>query len=252
MCTPAGVVDLTTGRLRKADPQRDLHSRATSVTPHRMETPRWRTLLTDSFREDADGQKSIDYLQLMLGHSVTGEAGTLRFPFLLLDETGGVDRSVLLDTVIRILGDYAYVVPPAFLDARSFCSEHVVEPSELHGRRLIVCEASGVGGRLDERRIRLLCSDEPIKVRQASQGYCTFAPTHQLWLTGDRRSEVFLGKHTVWRRMRILPIAQTAPKGYRPDNLASELVREEGPGILQWLIEGARRVLEGREQPVGQ
>ncbi len=33
LCTPAGVVDLHTGLLRKPDPTRDFHSRATSVAP---------------------------------------------------------------------------------------------------------------------------------------------------------------------------------------------------------------------------
>ena len=50
-----------------------------------------------------------------------------------------------------------------------------------------------------------------------------------------------------WRRIRLLPFTRTVPAHRRIDNLAFELVRDEGPGILHWLIQGAQRYLRTRD-----
>ncbi|MEU9979588.1 DNA primase, partial [Streptomyces sp. NPDC051014] len=69
LCTPAGVVDLRTGRVREADPARDLHSRATAVAPLPTPVPRWHRFLADTFGEDEEGREMIDFLHLLLGYS---------------------------------------------------------------------------------------------------------------------------------------------------------------------------------------
>lgn len=113
LCTPAGVVDLNNGHLRKADPTQDFHSRATSVAPQDMETPRWHRFLADTFGDDEEGREMIDFLHLLLGYSITGDVGAQVLPFLHGEGKNG--KSVLLDIMIQILGDYADAAPPGFL-----------------------------------------------------------------------------------------------------------------------------------------
>ncbi|MFG3007434.1 hypothetical protein [Streptomyces calvus] len=45
--------------------------------------------------------------------------------------------------------------------------------------------------------------------------------------------------------MRLLPFERIVPDDHKIDNLADILVTEEGPRILSWLIDGARRYLSG-------
>lgn len=71
--------------------------------------------------------------------------------------------------------------------------------------------------------------------------------THHLWLLGNHRPEVSTGGFAFWRRIRLIPFTRTVPANRRIDNHAFELVRDEGPGILHWLIEGARRYLATRD-----
>ncbi|MGW1752321.1 DNA primase family protein [Streptomyces sp. NPDC002092] len=245
LCTPAGVVDLHTGQLRKPDPARDFHSRATSVAPLSMDTPRWHTFLADTFGDDAEGAEMIDFLHLMLGYSVTGDVGAQVLPFLHGEGKNG--KSVLLDTMIQILGDYADAAPPGFLMDRGAFSEHSTELTELHGRRLIVCSELKPNDKFDEARVRLLTGGDKIKARRMRQDYFSFTPTHHLWLLGNHRPEVSTGGFAFWRRIRLIPFTRTVPADRRIDNLAFELVRDEGPGILHWLIEGARRYLATRD-----
>ncbi|MFE6895129.1 phage/plasmid primase, P4 family [Streptomyces sp. NPDC057694] len=245
LCTPSGVVDLRTGILRKADPARDFHSRATSVAPEPIDTPRWHRFLDDTFGDDAAGKEMIDFLHLLLGYSITGDVGAQVLPFLHGQGKNG--KSVLLDVMIQILGDYADAAPPGFLMDRGAFSEHSTELTELHGRRLVVCSELKPNDKFDEARVRLLTGGDKIKARRMRQDFFSFTPTHHLWLLGNHRPEVSTGGFAFWRRIRLLPFEKVVPDDRKIDNLAFELVRDEGPGILHWLIEGARRYLSTRD-----
>ncbi|MEJ8632372.1 phage/plasmid primase, P4 family [Streptomyces sp. MS2.AVA.5] len=249
LCTPVGVVDLHTGWLRKPDPTRDFHSRATSVAPQEMSTPRWHRFLADTFGQDAEGQEMIEFLHLLLGYSITGDVGAQVLPFLHGQGKNG--KSVLLDVMIQILGDYADAAPPGFLMDRGAFSEHSTELTELHGRRLVVCSELKPNDRFDEARVRLLTGGDKIKARRMRQDYFSFTPTHHLWLLGNHRPEVSTGGFAFWRRIRLLPFERIVSDERKIDNLALELVRDEGPGILQWLVEGARTYLATRDTLAG-
>lgn len=191
----------------------------------------------------------IDFLHLLLGYSITGDVGAQVLPFLHGQGKNG--KSVLLDVMIQILGDYADAAPPGFLMDRGAFSEHSTELTELHGRRLIVCSELKPNDRFDEARVRLLTGGDKIKARRMRQDYFSFTPTHKLWLLGNHRPEVSTGGFAFWRRIRLLPFERIVPDERKIDNLAVELVEDEGPGILHWLTEGASRYLATRDTLAG-
>ncbi|MEU5901911.1 MULTISPECIES: phage/plasmid primase, P4 family [unclassified Streptomyces] len=248
LCTPEGIVDLRTGLLRAPDPNKDFHSRSTTVGPLHMPTPRWQRFLTDTFGDDPEDQEMIDFLQLLLGYSVTGDVGGQVMPFLFGSGKNG--KSVLLDVLMKLLGDYADAAPPGFLMARPF-EGHPTDLAELHGRRVIVCSEVKPGDKFDEARVKLLTGGDRIKARRMRQDFFSFAPTHKLWLLANHRPEVGTGGFAFWRRMRLIPFEKVVSDDRKIDNLADILVTEEGPGILGWLIEGARRYLAGDKDLTG-
>ncbi|MEU6210830.1 phage/plasmid primase, P4 family [Streptomyces sp. NPDC047023] len=248
LCTPAGVVDLRTGHLRVPRPDQDFHSRSTSTGPEPQATPRWDRFLTDTFGSDPEGREMIEFLHLMLGYSITGDVGAQVMPFLF--GAGKNGKSVLLDVLMKLLGDYADAAPPGFLMARTF-DGHPTELAELHGRRVIVCSEVKAGDKFDEARVKLLTGGDRIKARRMRQDFFSFAPTHKLWLIGNHCPEVGTGGLAFWRRMRLVPFEKVVSDDRKIDNLADILVTEEGPGILAWLIDGARRYLAGEKDLTG-
>ncbi|MGW1047210.1 DNA primase family protein [Streptomyces sp. NPDC002547] len=242
LCTPDGIVDLRTGLVKTPDPNKDFHSRSTSVGPQHVAAPRWERFLTDTFGDDTEGREMISYLQLLLGYSVTGDVGAQVLPFLFGSGKNG--KSVLLDVLMKLLGDYADAAPPGFLMARPY-EGHPTDLAELHGRRVIVCSEVKPGDKFDEARVKLLTGGDRIKARRMRQDFFSFQPTHKLWLLGNHRPEVGTGGFAFWRRMRLIPFERVVPDDRKIDNLADILVTEEGPGILGWLIDGARRYLAG-------
>ncbi|MFD9304440.1 phage/plasmid primase, P4 family [Streptomyces sp. NPDC060048] len=248
LCTPAGIVDLATGAVAQPDPDKHYHSRATSVSARLMATPRWQRFLTDTFGDDLEGADMVDFLQLLLGYSITGDVGAQVMPFLYGQGKNG--KSVLLDVMVKLLGDYADAAPPGFLMARPF-EGHPTDLAELHGRRIIVCSELKPGDRFDEARVKLLTGGDRLKARRMRQDFFSFEPTHKLWLLGNHRPEVGTGGYAFWRRMRLIPFEQVVADNRKVDNLADVLVTEEGPGILQWLIDGAGRYLNGPRDLTG-
>ncbi|KOU37863.1 phage/plasmid primase, P4 family [Streptomyces sp. NPDC060334] len=249
LCTPAGVVDLRTGDLHKPNPTRDLHSRATHLAPEAMPTPRFHTFLKQTFGDDDKGKEMIHFLHLLLGYSITGDVGGQVLPFLY--GVGANGKSALLDVVIKILGDYADVAPPGFLMERGKFNEHSTELTELHGRRLFVCSELKPHDKFDEARVKLLTGGDRLKARRMRQDFFSFEPTHKLWLLGNHRPEVGTGGHAFWRRIRLIPFEKVVPDHRKIDNLAEALVQEEGPGILHWMIQGAKAYLAGKPPLTG-
>lgn len=248
LCTPAGIVDLRTGLVRTPDPNKDFHSRSTSTGPAQERTPRWNRFLADTFGDDAEGAEMIAFLHLLLGYSITGDVGAQVMPFLFGSGKNG--KSVLLDVLMKLLGDYADAAPPGFLMARPY-EGHPTDLAELHGRRVIVCSEVKHDDKFDEARVKLLTGGDRIKARRMRQDFFSFAPTHKLWLLGNHRPEVGTGGFAFWRRMRLIPFERVVSDDRKIDNLADILVAEEGPGILNWLIEGARRYLAGDKDLTG-
>ncbi|MFF4384987.1 phage/plasmid primase, P4 family [Kitasatospora sp. NPDC001547] len=248
LCTPGGVVDLRTATISAPDPTRHHHSRSTTLAPARMPTPRWDRFLVDTFGDDANGRQTRDFLHLLLGYSISGDVGAQVMPFLYGQGKNG--KSVLLDVMIQLLGDYADAAPPGFLMAKTF-DGHPTDLAELHGRRIIVCSELKPGDRFDEARVKLLTGGDKIKARRMRQDFFSFTPTHKLWLLGNHRPEVGTGGFAFWRRMRLIPFERVVPEERKIDNLAYVLVAEEGPGILAWLIEGARRYFAGDKDLAG-
>jgi putative DNA primase/helicase len=248
LCTPEGVIDLSTGALAPPDPEKHYHSRATSVASRPTATPRWQRFLTDTFGDDADGHQMIDFLHELLGYSITGDVGAQIMPFLYGQGKNG--KSVLLDVMVKLLGDYADAAPPGFLMARPF-EGHPTDLAELHGRRIIVCSELKPGDRFDEARVKLLTGGDRIKARRMRQDFFSFNPTHKLWLLGNHRPEVGTGGYAFWRRMKLIPFERVVADDRKVDNLADVLVTEEGPGILNWLVTGARRYLNGPRDLAG-
>ncbi|MFF4795497.1 phage/plasmid primase, P4 family [Streptomyces sp. NPDC001276] len=248
LCTPDGIVDLRTSLTKTPDPNKDFHSRSTTFGPQPTPTPRWETFLTDTFGADSEGREMISYLQLLLGYSLTGDVGGQVLPFLFGSGKNG--KSVLLDVLMKLLGDYADAAPPGFLMARPY-EGHPTDLAELHGRRVIVCSEVKPGDKFDEARVKLLTGGDRIKARRMRQDFFSFEPTHKLWLLGNHRPEVGTGGFAFWRRMRLIPFERVVPDHRKIDNLADILVTEEGPGILSWLIDGARRYLAGDRHLTG-
>ena len=236
LCTPNGIVSLETGELRQADPFRDFHTKQTTVAPEAIETPLWDAFVKKVIVDD----ERISYIQEILGLALIGEV--LHHVLPLFVGTGANGKSTILEVASGILGDYVAQMPENFLLEKGH-QEHSTEIARLRGARLAIGSETRPDGRFNESRVKMLTGGDTISARLIGKNFFDFKPTHTLLLAMNHLPKVSAGGDGFWRRVRKINFDVTIPLEEQDKMLASKLVKFEGAGILQWMIEGAQRVL---------
>jgi hypothetical protein len=103
--TPAGTVELTTGKLREHRPQ-DYIMKIAGCGPGAEGCPMFFEFLNTIFAKDQD---LINYLQKFFGYILTGL--TTEHAMLFFHGAGANGKSVLVSTIAGILGEYHRVAP---------------------------------------------------------------------------------------------------------------------------------------------
>jgi P4 family phage/plasmid primase-like protien len=240
--TPSGTIDLRTGTLA-AHRQADLHTKRTGVAYDPDSAPtRWLAFLEQTFDGDTE---VIAFVQRLAGYSAAGVVLHHVLPFL--HGSGGNGKSVFLDVLVAILGDYASTAPVDFLMANARADESAT--ARLSGLRLVVCSEVNQTARFDEAKVKLLTGGDRLTARFLYGRHFTFEPTHTLWLMGNHQPRVDAGGESFWRRLRLVPFTKTVPLPNRVEGLATSLVESEGPAILAWIVAGAVDAQKGLREP---
>jgi P4 family phage/plasmid primase-like protien len=243
--TPTGIVDLRTGSLRPHD-QYAWCTKMTGVEFPRGAWPhgkRWHAFLHDTFGGKAE---LIDYMQQLFGYSALGEVTHHILPFLY--GVGANGKSVMLEVIRRILGTYAAVATGKFLVSGG--REHESEIVKLVGARMVVCSEVNEDSKFDEEKVKRLTGGDGLDGRYLYGQSFDFTPSHTLFLAANHQPAVRSGGMSMWRRLRLIPFDHVVPEDKRNERLAEELVEQEGPAILAWIVAGAKRVVEsGLQEP---
>ena len=243
LCTPNGIVDLTTGELRPADPTADFNTMQTTVAPAKTATPLWeeflKLVITDEDR--------ISYIQELLGVALIGEVRWHVLPVLV--GTGANGKSTLLDIASKVLGSYSKTMPENFLlDTNSV--QHSTEIANLRGVRLAIASETRPDGKFNESRVKMLTGGDIISARKMYKDFFDFKPSHTLFLALNHLPSVRSGGSGFWRRLRKIDFRYQVPEALQKQGLADEIVNNEGAGVLAWMIEGAKRVIaQGLSEP---
>lgn len=238
--TPTGVVNLRTGERLQPDPTM-LHTRSTTVAPAPSyaagDAPRWERFLADTFAGDPD---LTTYLQRVLGQALIGQVLEQILPFAY--GAGANGKTTLLGVVQRLvgIGDQGYSISaPAELLLATANPGHPTEIARLAGARLVVTSELEDGQRFAEAKVKMLTGRDTISGRFMRQDWFSFTPTHTLFLLANHQPEVRAGGEAFWRRIALLPFLHTVPKELRNPHLEDQLVEQEGPQILAWIVQGA-------------
>jgi P4 family phage/plasmid primase-like protien len=234
--TPTGIVDLRTGKMIDHRPDA-WHTKITGVGHDcAADCPEWKAFLNTTFENN---QQLIDYVQAVIGYGAIGEVLVHILPFFW--GAGNNGKSVLLETISGVLGNYAAPAPANFL--LSGRDKHETEIAKLCGSRFVVCSEINQGTKFDEAKVKLLTGGDMLTGRFMRGDFFDFNPSHSLILVGNHQPSVAAGGHAFWRRVRLIPFTHQVPEEDRIEGLANLLIEEEGPAILSWIVDGARKAL---------
>ncbi len=240
--TPSGPIDLRTGAAAPARPW-DGITQATAVTPaddgDEAACPLWHGFLADTFGGD---ETLIGFVRRYRGMAPTGSVAEHALVYGW--GTGGNGKSVFLDVVLHLLGDYARPTTLATL-VSSDATRHGAAFAVPRGARLVGVAESDGGW--NERRLRLLTGGDALAVSgHAASGHGVSAgsrPTAKLLVMGNQPPSLSGVDEAVRRRLRVVPFHH---RPARPDRDLEAKLRGEGPAILRWMVEGCLAWQESR------
>jgi putative DNA primase/helicase len=227
-----GVIDLHQGEFRTSQPA-DYISRTSPIAYEAgAKCPRWARFLD---RIMAGNDRLIDYLQRIGGMSLSGDIGAQEL--YVMYGSGANGKSVLLDTWLYVMGEYATVAPESLLTVRSHV-EHACEIADLCGRRLVIASETEAGAKLRVQLVKRLTGDAKLKGRFMRENFFEFPRTHKTVLVTNHKPRIDDSGNAIWRRVRLIPFGVTIPADEQDPNLIDKL-KAEASGILRWLVEGA-------------
>lgn len=229
--TPGGVVNLKDGTVNPGLPEQ-LHTKVTKVAPQPTEVPMWLKFLTETTGGD---DALIEYLQRLTGYCLTGL--TTEQVLVFIWGPGGNGKSVFLNAVSEILGDYATVATMDVFSASNM-DRHTTDIADMMGARLVTASETQVGRRWDEQRLKSLSGGERIKARFMRQDNVMFRPTFKLVFSGNHEPRIRSLDEAMRRRVHIVPFTR---KPEVRDSMLSEKLRGEYPGILAWMLNGCAK-----------
>ena len=227
--TPKGVVNLRNGKLQE-------HRRAYGMTKVATASPSGKSPTWATFLHDVTGgdRQLMTYLQRMAGYCLTGV--TTEHALFFLYGTGANGKSVFINTLASIVGDYAANAPmDTFMEARG--DRHPTELAGLRGARLVSSIETEQGRRWNESKIKAITGGDKVSARFMRQDFFDYTPQFKLVIAGNHRPSIRNIDEAMKRRMHLIPFTVTIPPERRDGKLTEKLLKERD-GILAWAVEG--------------
>ena len=228
--TPAGIVDLTTGALRPHD-RAARCSQITTASPGGQGAQMW----TDFLDTITQGDGSLrGFLQLVAGMALHGKV--YHEGLILAHGAGRNGKSTFFNALAAVLGDYA-----GSLDIDVFTTDKQnrgAALATLRGKRLVIAGELEEGRRLSVATVKKVCSTDRITIEEKYKAPETITPSHTLCLFTNHLPRVGSTDPGTWRRLIVVPFRATIPTQGSRSNYGDILVKEAGPSILSWAIEG--------------
>jgi putative DNA primase/helicase len=232
--TPKGTVNLRTGKLsapKSADYITKIVSVIPSDEPPRDSCPMFLTFLNRVTNGD---EKLQDYLQRVCGYCLTGD--TTEDALFFHYGKGGNGKSVFLNTICGILGDY-HEAADMELFVVTHGEKHPTDLASLRGARLVTAVETDEGKRWAEAKLCQMTGGDPIKARFMRQDFFTYNPQFKLMFAGNHKPAIRNVTKAMARRFHLIPWLVTIPESEVIKSLSDDL-KAEWPGILRWMIDG--------------
>lgn len=226
-----GVVDLVTGQLAPHSPELMLMMQTGIVYDPQAECPQWH-----AFLERVLPRPEVRaYLQRIVGYTLTGKMTEAAIFFHW--GAGSNGKSVFLQVMDHIFGDYGQVVPRSTLIAKQGDNSGASgDIARMAGKRMLQTSETAAGRRLDEETVKALTGGEKQVARHLFQSEFEFKPTGKPHYVTNHLPRI-TNADSIWRRLHGIFWEVTIPESEQDLDLFDKLATE-APGILAWAIEG--------------
>lgn len=231
--TKSGIVNLKTGEVVPHDRVRKL-SKFINVEVSNKTPTTWLKFLNETY---ADNPDLVGYVQRLAGYWLTGYTSEQSLYIFLGDGSNG--KSLLLETILKVMGDYGTTSSSDLLVDKVFSSNTDQKLAALVGVRFAMVEETESNDRLKESTIKNMTSDYgEITARFLYGNEFTFTPVFKLVMATNHKPIIRGTDHGIWRRIKIIP-HNIIVADKDQDKMLGVKLEKELPEILNWIIQGA-------------
>lgn len=195
------------------------------------ECPKWHEFLSQIM---ANNQNLIGFLKRAVGYSLTGR--TDEQCLFMMVGTGANGKSTFMNTISKLLGDYARQTPiDTLMVQRAGAATN--DLARLDKCRLVIASEGEQSQKLAEAKIKAITGGDTIAARFLHQEYFEFKPQFKLWIATNEKPTITGTDNGIWRRIYVIPFNVTIPENQRDGDLSNKL-QSELSGILNWALQG--------------
>jgi putative DNA primase/helicase len=134
------------------------------------------------------------------------------------------------------MGDYAMTAPIETFISTNY-DRHPTELASLRGARLVTASEAEKDRQWNESRIKLVTGGDRVSARFMHRDFFEYTPQFKLLTMCNYRPSFRGVDEAIRRRLYGVPFGVTIP-AHEIDKSLPEKLREEWPGILDWMIAG--------------
>jgi putative DNA primase/helicase len=180
------------------------------------------------------------FVQVFSGLGLLGVT-VQKFVFHYGDGANG--KSVFMQTLANVFGPLGANLEPESITGQNQRQGSQASPDivKLFDKRFLKVSELPEGVPLQEELIKKLTGGEEMSARALFQGAFDFTPVFSAQMSGNGYPKIEGTNHGIWRRIAVVHWPVKIPESEQRE--FSEVIdgfRPEYPGILNWLIEGAR------------
>ncbi len=224
-----GIIDLRTGKLLPHSPDKLQSCLSSVIHDSKTTCPLWLKFLERIIKDE----ERILFLQRAVGYSLT--ASSAAQVFFLLHGAGANGKTVFLELVKYLMGDYAQSSRFETFTVKNNNSSNDI--ARLHISRGVFVSEIAEYQRLNESLIKDIVGGDTISARFLYHESFDFVPHCKIWIRGNHRPIIRDMSHGMWRRVVLVEFNESIPEEERDPDLLDKLKREAS-GILNWAIEG--------------
>ena len=246
-----GTVNLRTGELYKHRKE-DLLSKMIPINyDPAARCPLFLRFIYRIMGDEPDAQRNeverasrlVAYLRRLFGSAATAKPEKILV--VCWGASGDNGKTTLLTTINKALGEKEYAtqinIESLMVDPKGGGISNAVNSdlSDLQGCRYVFSSEVERGQRLALSRVKYLTGLTSIKTRRMRENWIEFPATWKIFLDCNERPLISSPTDAIWNRVKCIPFTvKIGPKEIDTD-LATKL-EAELPGILAWIVEGAR------------
>ena len=198
--------------------------------------PNWNKFVRQCCMND---HKLLHYLQKAAGYSVLCGDIAEQKVFCLVGE-GRNGKSLFINTLARIAGDYAAKIESSILCTNRFGDKDSETSKELYrikGSRFVYSNEFSRSSTLNQNFVKAITDGGKISCRPLYGSAIEYTPTYKLWFSTNHMPNLNAMDEGIRRRVVVIPFRNRLTEEQIDRHLAKKF-EEELPGILSWLIQG--------------